>query len=189
MVMSDSELREIERKTRLLKGNTGDYADPGRWLLEQMPRLLDELRAYRNPSLDGLCESLQPWANQMASRFGRPVYLVGSALRLPEPRDYDIRIVVTDEEFTARYGDPYAWAEALWWPSRNDGSLRYAADMGDLSREASLALSRNIDFQVQPPCEARRHLVGDDQRLDVEGRRRRLDTVPGLEDVALVRAP
>lgn len=102
----------------------------------------------------------------MALRFGRPVYLVGSARKLPDPRDVDVRVMVTDPEFKARWGDPEAWHEALWWPSRNDGSLRYAADMWDLSREASLVLQLNIDFQVQPPVEASKYDPKERTRLD-----------------------
>lgn len=74
--------------------------------------------------------------------------------------------MVSAEEFLARYGDPAEWRKGLWWPNRKDGSLRYAADMWDLSREASLTLRLNIDFQVQPPVEyekypTRRHRLDD----------------------------
>jgi hypothetical protein len=130
------------------------------------------------PAAELLVVQLQPWADQMATRFGRPVYLVGSSLRMADPRDVDVRVVVSDEEFRARYGDPVAWGEALWWPNRNDGSIRYCMDVGDLSREASIQLRLNIDFQVQPPSEARRHLCAEgSNKIDLgPNRRRRLDT-------------
>ena len=110
----------------------------------------------------------------MAARFARPVYLCGSALLLPDPRDVDVRIVVTDDEFRARYGDPDAWGRALWWPSKHDGSLRYAADMADLAREAALVLRLNLDVCVQPVSEAARY---------ADQPRQRLDDVPGVVDV------
>ena len=85
---------------------------------------------------------------------------------LPDPRDVDVRVILTDDEFASRYGDPAEWFKGLWWPNRNDGSLRYAADMWDLSREAALTLRLNIDFQVQPPVESSRHLLSERVRLD-----------------------
>ncbi len=106
-----------------------------------------------------------PWARQMATRFARPVYLVGSSLELPDPRDVDVRVEVTDKEFHARWGDPRVWKDSLWI-SRHDGSMRYAADMWDLSREASLNLQLNIDFQVQPLCESICHHGKHMLRLD-----------------------
>ncbi len=129
------------------------------------------------PAAAQLADQLQPWADQIATRFGRPVYLVGSSLQLPDPRDVDVRVILSDEEFEARYGDPGAWHKALWWPSRNDGSIRYCMDVGDLSREASIQLKLNIDFQVQPPGEARRYLCGEDRKIDLGSLRRlRIDT-------------
>jgi hypothetical protein len=118
------------------------------------------------PAVVGLGPRLLPWARQIALRFGRPVWLVGSALELPDPRDVDVRVLLNDEEFLARYGDPAEWHKGLWFPNRKDGSLRYAADMWDLSREASLVLGLNIDFQVQPPIESGKYPVAKRHRLD-----------------------
>lgn len=100
-----------------------------------------------------LCNKLQPWATQIAIRFGRPVFLVGSALELCEPRDIDVRVEISQEEFESRYGNSREWHRSLWFPNRNDGSMKYAADMWDIAREASLVLKMNIDFAVQPPVE------------------------------------
>lgn len=113
-----------------------------------------------------LAARLRPWARQLALRFGRPLWLVGSALELPDPRDVDVRVLLSSAEFEARYGDPSEWHKGLWWPNRLDGSLRYAADVWDLSREASLVLRLNIDFQVQPPIESRRYDPTKRLRLD-----------------------
>ncbi len=114
-------------------------------------------RLTHAPASVFLKDYLSPWATWVAARFGRPVYLVGSSLVLPMPRDVDVRCVVSTEEFTARYGDPEAWSKAQWWPNTNDGSLLYAADMWEITREVSLKLQLNLDFQVQPPLEARRY--------------------------------
>ena len=118
------------------------------------------------PAVVRLIPRMQPWARQLALRFCRPVYLVGSALDLPDPRDVDVRVILSAEEFEARWGDAKTWFRALWWPGRNDGSMRYAADMWDLSREASLVLQLNIDLQVQPPLEAMMHDASKRARLD-----------------------
>jgi hypothetical protein len=79
------------------------------------------------------------------------------------------KLVVGQIAYAMRYqksdGDPNAWHVGLWWPNRDDGSLRYAADMWDLSREASLVLQLNIDFQVQPPVESSRY-TGKRLRID-----------------------
>jgi hypothetical protein len=74
--------------------------------------------------------------------------------------------VLSSEEFTARYGDPKLWLRALWWPSHHDGSLRYAADVWDLAREASLFYRLNVDLAVQPPEEAYQHQDKPRLRLD-----------------------
>lgn len=92
--------------------------------------------------------------------------MVGSSLILPDPRDVDVRVMISRNEFISRYGDPDEWRKGLWFPNRKDGSLRYAADMWDLSREASLNLQLNIDFQVQPPCESESHRNKSYLRLD-----------------------
>lgn len=75
-------------------------------------------------------------------------------------------MLLSSEEFAARYGNPAEWHKGLWWPNRKDGSLRYAADVWDLSREASLVLRLNIDFQVQPPVESLRYDPTRRFRLD-----------------------
>ncbi len=117
------------------------------------------------PASHFLKNYLAPWATQIAGRFGYPVYLVGSALTLPEPRDIDVRCIVPTADFKARYGDPKVWSRGLWM-TRENGAIAYAADMADLSREAALALKLNLDFQVQPPLEAHQFQGFPRLRLD-----------------------
>lgn len=115
-----------------------------------MPASMEEGPGYPG-WLAKLVRQLRPWANQMAARFGAPVYLAGSACRLEKPRDIDIRIELTEGEFVARYGEPSKWSRDLWQLSEDDGARLYLMDMMHLSREASLMLRCNIDFAVQPP--------------------------------------
>lgn len=141
----------------------------------QLATWLEKLRDYERGRFAHLPLSyrlvertdLKAWAREIAARFGRPVYLTGSSLDLPQPRDVDVRVVLTDEEFSARWGE---WS----WLSNNDGYRSYACDMGKLSRHVSLFTMLNIDFQVQPHIVALKY---------AKGRRVRLDDVDGLEEL------
>lgn len=117
---------------------------------------------------------LTPWANWLALRFGRPVYLVGSALNLSSPRDVDIRVILTDAEFNARYGDPSDWNFRLW--TDPSALIRYGADLYDLSREASFTFKANLDIQVQP-----------ENAASPEEPRYRLDTIEAILPVPSYR--
>lgn len=85
---------------------------------------------------------LKAWATQLAARFGAPVLLVGSALRKLHPRDVDVRIVIPDEEFEARYG--VTWDR---W-SRGVDAQRWIDDMAKLGRNMVLTYKINLDLQV-----------------------------------------
>ena len=120
--------------------------------------------------LDVLRLHLAGWANQMAARFGFPVYLVGSSLTSPDPRDIDVRVVLSDDAFQARYGVLPQHADRDSWGQWGAGSKRWGEDMAKISRQAAEALHRNIDFQVQAELIARHR--GFDKRPRV-----RLDTL------------
>jgi hypothetical protein len=85
---------------------------------------------------------LRRFAAYMAARFNAPVYLVGSALTRPDPRDIDIRIVISDSQFKARYGqDELSWI--------NDGpGQAWIDDMGHHGEIETCCQQLNIDFQV-----------------------------------------
>jgi hypothetical protein len=119
-------------------------------------------------------EHLVGWANQMAARFARPVYLVGSALTSAVPRDWDVRIVLSNAEFELRYGDSRQYEAGAWRPKRFPAMLGYYADMAKLTAQAVSAARVNVDFQVHPMRFAYR-FKGE--------RRRRLDMVEGLIDL------
>jgi len=87
-----------------------------------------------------------------------------------------VRVVLTDVEFSARYGDPSNWAERLW--TDRTTLVRYGADLYNLSREASLALSLNLDVMVQPVSETTPLLAEPRLRLDDLPA---ILSVPGLE--------
>lgn len=109
---------------------------------------------------------LAGWANQLAARFAAPVYLVGSALTTTSPRDIDVRVVLDDDAFEARYGVSAAeWAREMWgtWSA---GSLRWGADMAKLNAQAVKAFAWNLDVQVHPEIAAVRHADCPRLRLD-----------------------
>lgn len=121
--------------------------------------------------LDTVRMVLQGWANQMASRFGAPVYLVGSMLTSPETaRDVDVRIVLSDEDFEARYGiNAIDWIHE-GWTSWSPGRKRWGEDMVKLARQSrggfTLAGGMNLDFQVHPASQAITFKDKPRERLD-----------------------
>jgi len=81
-----------------------------------------------------------------ARYFGLPVYLVGSALVDPDPRDIDLVVPVPAELFTAMYdvGPETPGAIPPHW-------RRWARDCAKQSRELTLLCRRAVDFKTQPP--------------------------------------
>lgn len=103
------------------------------------------------PAAAWLKDYLRGWANQIAARFGYPVYLVGSSLREVDPRDVDVVCVIPDEDFCDRYG--CHWAECQLMGPTEKGRKWYA-DMAKLVRYAMqyhrMFRGRvNLDFKVQ----------------------------------------
>lgn len=109
-------------------------------------------------------------ANSLAARYGAPVLLVGGALIDEEPRDYDVRIVLSNSTFRRFYGgtsiderpetaafdyEPWEWRRAY-----------------DCLKQSRILMGRmmvSIDLQIQSVDEAKRY----------EGQRSiRLDTAP-----------
>jgi hypothetical protein len=105
------------------------------------------------------------WALHMAGRFNGAVYLVGSVLHNPSPRDIDIRIVVEDHEFAARYRmtlhhvefDQYhpmakrglVSGRVVKWDD-DPPSQTWVDDCAKLGGAMSKKLSRNVDLKVWP---------------------------------------
>jgi hypothetical protein len=171
------DLDEAIEDARQKGAGTGPEAEHNRQLaewLEELTTLRKRLvRPFHWPAGEGIaeCPSVRAWARDLVMRFGRPVYLVGSALHCPSPRDVDIRVVLTDDEFRARWGDP-----AKWWGENAEGWRRYAADMGKLGKQGSIRCTLNIDLQVQSLSSTSEY---------AKNRRVRLDDVLDIEPAAL----
>jgi len=111
---------------------------------------------------------LPGWANQMYTRFGHPIYLVGSSLTATsKPRDIDIRIILPDNEFEGRYGSIVEWEEDTWQNTWRESRQLWALDMAKLSSEVSRIYKINIDLQVYPQSYNEK-LFKDKQKLRID---------------------
>ena len=119
------------------------------------------------PASEHLEVQLRGWANQIAARFGAPVYLIGSSLTEDHPRDVDIVVILQDIDFNARYGSDWDWQTML--PDWSEGALRWAADCAKLAQRVARAYNINVDFKVQPETFARHRENKPRLRLDRVG--------------------
>jgi hypothetical protein len=123
---------------------------------------------------------LRRFANFMSALFGGPVYLVGSALREgnTEPRDWDLRTCLSDEDFALRYDTyqgltPKGWSAlvARWEEERLSGNFspmywRWADEMLRYSKMGKRQCFLNIDFQAYPASYWKRYEGHSRLRLD-----------------------
>lgn len=105
---------------------------------------------------------LAPWAPYVAARYNAPVYLVGSTLYNPQPRDCDIRIPINDYEFAARYGMPtvtfaeakgadgHRWVSGVEWGGLVAPTQAWVDDIAKFTGHLSTYLKRNVDLQIWP---------------------------------------
>lgn len=115
---------------------------------------------------------LQCMANGLSVRYyGCPVYLVGSALRLPDPRDFDVVVILPDDLFVKTYGDKGDnLADYLAGCGMADPPLiwrRWARDTAKHTRQWTEMLHRSCDVKIQPQHMAN-NLKGDRLRLDCQ---------------------
>jgi hypothetical protein len=113
----------------------------------------------RREHIEGMVEhvqlSLAKWALHMAARLNGTVYLIGSVLHHPDPRDIDIRIVLDDSEFGHRYGmerkptDRPGYTKCIAW-DEDPPPQRWVDDVAKLGRELSHILRHNVDLKVWP---------------------------------------
>ncbi len=108
-----------------------DNAEPLRMAAESLFPQMDGIR-FNIYSPEIIQVKLKAWANSMFGRYGHPVWLVGSALD-GAGRDVDIRIILPDPEFDARF------------PNKEGLDL----EVGKQGRHAALFCQMNVDFQIQ----------------------------------------
>lgn len=130
-----------------------------------------------------LAPLLRTWANTIASRFNAHVYLCGSAIRKLEPRDIDIRVVLTRDQYEARYGNR-GWYERHLdtGPEPSAGLLRYMEDVAKLAEWISQTHKLNVDFQIQHEDEVA--FFGDKDKPRIQ-----LDDLSQPADSRIARSP
>ena len=86
----------------------------------------------------------------VADYFGHVPYHVGSSLTSKDWRDVDVRLILPDDEFTARFGD-----------NHNPGTNRkLAAVTLAFATLGETMTGLPIDFQIQPQTWANEHYDG-----------------------------
>jgi hypothetical protein len=95
---------------------------------------------------------LKRWANRLAGHYGAHVYLVGSALEgdNPKPRDWDIRINMSDEDFAVRFGDVDTWTTEGGTGEWTDVRWRWSRECTKTTKDGWHSCGLNIDFQIYP---------------------------------------
>jgi hypothetical protein len=108
------------------------------------------------------------WANFLYGYYGIPVYLCGSALRddNDDPRDWDIRIRMSAEQFERRFGSVDKYLEEMNTGMWTRVAHRWSAECVKRSKEGWGHTHLNIDFQIDPPARWRRMLKEPRIRLD-----------------------
>lgn len=97
------------------------------------------------------------------ARFASPVWLIGSALRSPTPRDIDVRIVMENDLFFARYRQLGSdWAN-------EEPCQRWVDEGAKLNRVAMHRLHYPTDVQVWP--KSYWHFPDDETHMASFGRR------------------
>jgi hypothetical protein len=92
------------------------------------------------------------WANRMRGRYGAPVYLCGSALREdnPDPRDWDFRITLPDEDFARRFGPAIEWDSEGKTGDWGRTRFRWSDQCVKDTKDAWAWIHVNADVQIYP---------------------------------------
>jgi hypothetical protein len=127
----------------------------------------DEAAKVITENISILTLAISAHARHWAARYNGRVYLIGSTLHSPTPRDVDVRIIVEDHEFAARYGHllvrkekPFherpEIVEANVVDFCTDGpTQRWIDDVAKFSGRLSRELGRNMDIQIWPESQWR----------------------------------
>lgn len=103
--------------------------------------------------------TIEQFARQVAARYGSPVWLVGSYLRDPATaRDVDLRVVVPDKQFAARYGNLTQW-------KKGEMPQRLLDDVAHFSALGAERTGLNVDFQIWPRSQSEVTYPEEEHRL------------------------
>lgn len=107
-------------------------------------------------------DALEGFSNQLAQRYGHPIYLVGSAIEEgANARDVDLVCIIPHREYTARFG-PIPNRLKPYTPEQS----RIAAELGKMSSQGSELTGLHLDLKIQSDAEANNHLGRPRVRLD-----------------------
>jgi hypothetical protein len=123
--------------------------------------LPDDAASTIEANVDRIVRLITNSAQHMAAKLNGQVYLVGSSLHKPAPRDCDVRVIVADHEFAARFGfevkrcDEAPTKHRLGRTAKvhwdDDGpSQRWIDDCAKTGAEWSVRLGLNVDYKVWP---------------------------------------
>lgn len=87
-------------------------------------------------------------ANQLYGYYGGPVYLIGSALYNENPRDIDIRVVISVTDFNRIYGNYEKFNEEYISGEFDTIAWKWVDDRLKRCRDLYQQTSENIDFSV-----------------------------------------
>lgn len=94
---------------------------------------------------------LREWAQEVARQEGYPVYLVGSTLWKPYPRDLDVVIILPQVDFEQRFGPIPQDAEQCKDYLARTEYTRIGALYGMVLAERWMYAKR-VDCKMQPDC-------------------------------------
>lgn len=91
----------------------------------------------------------------IARYYGCDFYIVGSALRDPNPRDIDIVAKIPDDLFLAMYGNDkdtiQIWIDDVEsWTFQTEIWKLWARDIAKQGKELTFLAGRQVDFKTQP---------------------------------------
>lgn len=115
---------------------------------------------------------LVAWAKKMKKLYGYPVYLVGSAMWKPKPRDIDVCCILPDAEFKKKYGIKGSIANHVSkkisgnWDSSH---WVWSADVVKRVLEGWEEVQENLDFKVISECENRKQQYSDKEKILISG--------------------
>lgn len=96
--------------------------------------------------IETLLPKLTKLANQWYGYYGGPVYLVGSSLDKEDPRDVDVRVVVSPEDFQRLFGTYEDFAKEYNSGQFGQCCWRWSEDRLKRCRQAFMETGVNIDF-------------------------------------------
>lgn len=105
-------------------------------------------------------------ANDLATYYFSPVYLVGSALKHKLYNDVDIVVVLSDENFERRYGSVEDFVKERNQANKIIVRRKWAEDCFKRWKDLCDETGLNIDFKTQPRSLSKEHFGKPFLRLD-----------------------